>query len=816
MSMKQNSPSSDIPLKDISTRRTSVAKVTSPTSSSGTKPPKRNKAATSVVASNISSSRYGADLCDTSTCLEIIEHHNETGDLENDLSTSCKVCAAKQASTAVLIFEAIPLSVKLLFIVSFAVVSLMVFGAILIVGAADTMKNSNYIERVAKITAVLSDLIQELQVERSYSVIYYLFPSPAYHQTISLQYNKTDGVLNRYLSQSLDWSKEIKGDSDGHPKTPESIYLKFQEKLNSIDSALASEGYVSKMDYFTTNLPNHRSQVLKLQFNSTIPILDFYSKWVENTIDGITVLSKASKSSAFQSTHQSYSLVTTLKELTNLKRSVLVYLIMNAKFDVEIYNYIQFLNSKYSIIYGQFDMLSSAELRDFYTQRISDNARLENLLDYFENEVIAHAAMGHKLNFTYDDVYSNFTTKINNLRTVEVFLQNATMKESNELQSLSLAGLLGYSISTVFVVLISIIIALFISSTILLPWKRLLHLQKEKTKELTVSYTQLNLLLERISQEEQKTRKILNSMEDALITINSYGFIVHCNESFYRMFKFNESDIYGMKIKIQQLIPNLDLKELFIQFSHLDTVITPNKDLKAISKSGTDFPVRVSLNFCKLYTNDLVTPQISQQQQSSTATSNSEETSSANHSNNSGGNTSGLLWLSTDKILQQEQACTILIHNLSETYQNDIKTKEKEDSEIIEFKEMFNNPLKKLEFKNYCKHHSLTNIVNNIQFLEDVVVYKNSTSIQERVNLQNQMYYWYLENIQDKNNTTTKRRALCGISNEILNIYSFRINKGLGELELFDGLERIVMEVVVNDSYKKWKEHEKSDFQSYM
>ncbi|KAL9645245.1 hypothetical protein ABK040_002445 [Willaertia magna] len=440
--MKQNS--SDIPLKDVSTKRHSVSKTTSPTSNSGTKP-KRNKAATSVVASNVSSSRNGADLCDTSTCLEIIELHNETG--ENDLSTSCKICAAKQASTAVLIFEAIPLSIKLLFIVFFAVVSLIVFGAILIVGAADTMKNSNYIERVAKITAVLSDLIQELQVERSYSVIYYLFPSPAYHQTISLQYNKTDNVINTYLSQSLDWSKEIKGDSDGQPKTPESIYLKFQEKLNSIDSALANEGYVSKMDYFTTNLPNHRSQVLQLQFNSTIPILDFYSKWVGNTIDGITVLSKESESSAFQLIHQSYSLVTTLKELTNLKRSVLVYIFMNDKLGTDIYNYLQFLNSKYSVIYSQFEMLSSGELRDFYTKQILDKAKLENLLDYFENQIIDHFTTGHAFNFTYDDVYSNFTTKINNLRTVEVFLQKATMKESNELQSLSLAGLLGYSIT---------------------------------------------------------------------------------------------------------------------------------------------------------------------------------------------------------------------------------------------------------------------------------------------------------------------------------------------------------------------------------
>ncbi|KAL9655824.1 hypothetical protein ABK040_000888 [Willaertia magna] len=728
-------------------------------------------------SSIVSSSDRGRDICDATTCLEIIEHdpENQNGD---DTTSSCKVCVAKQASTAVLVFEAIPLSIKLIFIVFFAILSLAAFGAILISKSARTLSTSKYIQTVSTVSLIFSDLIQEIQGERSQSIMYST-PGSSY-AGLEAQINKTNAVIEKYVEAKISWDSDIKGKEGDKVEDDKSSSDNSGDEGQSPNGQFLFEGaagYNYLMDYYITNLPNHRLKVKDRIYSTTLPIMQYYVDWINNIIGGVTVMSVESDDPSFKIIHASYSQIMTLKELLNLKRSILIYFMMQGVIKKDIYDYLQYINSKYSIIYDQFDITTSADAKEKYVELIDSNVQLEKLLSQFESYIIANPNMA-QLNFTINDIYYNYSTKINNMRTVENFLRNNTLFVASQLHSQAIGELIAYTISTVFVIFLSIIIAVFFSRTIVVPWKRLLRSQKDRTKELATSYTQLNLLLERISAEEQKTRKILNSMEDALVTTNNQGYIMHCNDTFYKMFQFTESDVYGgvMKLRIQQIIPNLELTEIFQQFNTLDTVITPDKELKAITKVGTDFPVRVSLNFCRLYLNDL--------------TSKEDDTNS------------NTIVLSTEKLVQQEQACIILIHNLSEKM-NPME-REKESQEIVEFRAMFNNPLKKLEFKEYCKRFKTD---ENISFLEEVQNYKNLTSLQERAQKQKEIFNLYLK---------ADAKKLLNISKEQLAINNFRINKYLGEIELFDSLERIVIENVVHDIYKRWKEHEKQEMDSFI
>ncbi|KAL9648268.1 hypothetical protein ABK040_013887 [Willaertia magna] len=768
-------------------------------------------------------------LCDNTACLEIMEQH-EHGEMENDLGSTCKFCVAKQANTAVLLFEAIPLSIKLIFLVTFAVISLIIFGALLIKNSAQSLNGAKNIKRVAEISLVFSDLVRALEDERSFAVIYFGFNGTTkQYQTYT---NATDTMIQRYKDQSLDWYGEVQtqvvtpNSNDQPASYPsgrflgflntnnlEELKLKpeelaqinngdwdFQKVMNTVDDNVEGEvtGYTFLMDYYISNLQSHRQNVIIKNFTDSLAVLDFYSKWIGNIVDGISILSSESDDSEFKMMHYCYTRTIQLTEIVNLKRSYTVYGIVKKAFSMDVYYNLLYIGNQYFVIFNEFNINANKPIRDLFALEITNNQKLENQLGMYE----FYAMLALPNTFSYFDVYANYSTKIKNMHDVQDYIRNLTIGVADDIQQKAIGGLIGYSISTTFVVVFSIAVALFFARTIVVPWQKLLRAQKDKTKQLADSYTHLNLLLERISAEEVKTRKILNAMEDALITINSYGFVVHCNESFYRMFQYTESDVLGFgsdshgKVNIQYLIPNLDLKELFIQFNHLDTVITPDKDLKAISKHGKDFPVRVNLNFCKLFLNDL----------SSQLGTSHEDTSSVITSN-----TTSIL--SNDKILQQEQACIILIHNLSEKHHLETNLEHHENPELAECRTMLKNPTKKSEFKNYCKKAQLNNSLseecyNNVLFVEDIIHYKNTQSIQERVYLQQDIYNNYI--------AENAKRKLHGIPKEAVDAVTFKIKKALGEAELFDNLERLVVQDVVNEIYMKWKDHEKSELQSYL
>ncbi|EFC46855.1 RGS domain-containing protein [Naegleria gruberi] len=292
----------------------------------------------------------------------------------------------------------------------------------------------------------------------------------------------------------------------------------------------------------------------------------------------------------------------------------------------------------------------------------------------------------------------------------------------------------------------------------------------ERTKDLAQSHQQLSVLLDKISLEEQRTRRILNTIDDAVITILTDGSIIHCNNAFYNMFSLTEIDLRrGEKDRstiINSILPKLNLKEMFEKaLTEGDEASFHDLETVASSKVGIEFNVRVSINFCKML-----------------------KTEANKHQSED---------KSTEEISDYILVCVLLIHNHTDKTSLLKHLKEKETQynklvEKIEFKEMFDNHTKRNEFKEFCiKEHNEESIL----FLEDVQFYKMLNNLQQRSELQKEMYQKYLAPNAPK---------LLNISSTELDSYRYKINSGIGQQELFSGLEDIVVNNIIFDSFKRW------------
>ncbi|KAL9656577.1 hypothetical protein ABK040_012160 [Willaertia magna] len=305
----------------------------------------------------------------------------------------------------------------------------------------------------------------------------------------------------------------------------------------------------------------------------------------------------------------------------------------------------------------------------------------------------------------------------------------------------------------------------------------------ERTKDLLQSKDELQLLLERISSEEQKTRKILNSIDDTVITILSDGTIIHCNNTFYKTFVFQESNLMNNKLKVDIILPDI-MPDIEQSFNELKESTQKNafiqrsiQQTRAQTKLGREFNVRVKMNFCSLFLNDI-----------------SQTTNSKNK----------IVYNMNGTIRTGRDICVLLIHDLTEkvTLQKDLVEKEQMNVNLktkIEFQEMFDNFESRKEFKDFCiKFHSEENIL----LLEAIQYYKTLTNIQERVKFQFEIFDKFIDD---------DASMKINISSEEQEIYKFKISKGLGEIELFDGLEKIIINLLSQDPFKRFKEYKKNE-----
>ncbi|HSI27819.1 MAG TPA: PAS domain S-box protein [Methylophilus sp.] len=113
-----------------------------------------------------------------------------------------------------------------------------------------------------------------------------------------------------------------------------------------------------------------------------------------------------------------------------------------------------------------------------------------------------------------------------------------------------------------------------------------------------ISYRQA---LASIQVSETRLSTILNTAVDGIVTIDTSGQIISCNEAVERLFGWEKSDIEGQNISI--LVPESDFKNHWRYFKTNAAnaqALGEGRDLDAIKKDGTLFPIRLAMGEVKL------------------------------------------------------------------------------------------------------------------------------------------------------------------------------------------------------------------------
>lgn len=113
-----------------------------------------------------------------------------------------------------------------------------------------------------------------------------------------------------------------------------------------------------------------------------------------------------------------------------------------------------------------------------------------------------------------------------------------------------------------------------------------------------ISYRQA---LASIQVSETRLSTILNTAVDGIVTIDISGMIVSCNEAMERLFGWEKSDIEGQNISM--LMPESDFKNHWRYFkanAASAQTLGEGRDLDAIKKDGTLFPIRLAMGEVKL------------------------------------------------------------------------------------------------------------------------------------------------------------------------------------------------------------------------
>lgn len=110
-------------------------------------------------------------------------------------------------------------------------------------------------------------------------------------------------------------------------------------------------------------------------------------------------------------------------------------------------------------------------------------------------------------------------------------------------------------------------------------------------------------MLATIQTSETRLATILNTAVDGIVTINTTGHIISCNDAIQAMFGWDKTALAGKNISI--LIPEPDRTSYLLylknyELSGQSEMIGGSRDLDAIKKDGTIFPIRLATGEVKL------------------------------------------------------------------------------------------------------------------------------------------------------------------------------------------------------------------------
>ncbi|KAL9644935.1 hypothetical protein ABK040_004429 [Willaertia magna] len=298
----------------------------------------------------------------------------------------------------------------------------------------------------------------------------------------------------------------------------------------------------------------------------------------------------------------------------------------------------------------------------------------------------------------------------------------------------------------------------------------------EQSKEQQV----IKKLFERIAQVEETTKNILNGIKDVVLTVDLNGNILFANTSFYDQFGFKNSEIEGVhNVSVCDIFPELLNTINNLSNSKLDEIYNKNPTVE--KKKELIGQILISL-----------------------ADNNFHLLRASARKKNEHIEFECLFTKSKVVISNVDTKVYVVVarkisnrfsQNSSSTNIQSSHSEESEEMEnmLNEFDKMLLDIKEREKFKEYCKQERSE---ENILFIEQVLEYKQLKQPHERMIKQE-----YIVNNFLLNNSLN-------ISSDLMNREVVRIQKGLGQIDLFDQLLVFVQTVVCKDTFMRYKQQQ--------
>jgi PAS domain S-box-containing protein len=332
-----------------------------------------------------------------------------------------------------------------------------------------------------------------------------------------------------------------------------------------------------------------------------------------------------------------------------------------------------------------------------------------------------------------------------------------------------------YQTSTKFVALIvSLVImsVLLVGCVVLYFTRKLLLAKKSRAAAgiqidlLKTNQSALRTLLDRIACQESKTRAVINSLPDIIFVISDAGKILQTNTAFDEAFPFNQ----------QEMVKGVYSWDIFTELaSDFFRVCDENSDIETLAQRrfGDVIEVRVRVRDIR-----------GSHGESSSSQSDKHRPVTVDSRQFSDKQISGAL-----NMHDESEAYVIIAKNLS--MKETLEVNVLEQVQRHEFEREFRNKTFYNELKKYCEKNQN---VENILFLEQVREYKKS-QFGVRVDMKMAIFDRFIK---------PDAPMQLNLANEAVLEESIKINKSMGDVDVFKSVEEIVLKTLALDIYPRY------------
>ncbi len=304
-----------------------------------------------------------------------------------------------------------------------------------------------------------------------------------------------------------------------------------------------------------------------------------------------------------------------------------------------------------------------------------------------------------------------------------------------------------------------VLTCILIIGCVILYFSRKLLIARKKRAEsgikidlLKTNQTALKTLLDRIASQESKTRAVINALPEMIFVITSSGKILQTNAAFDNEFPFNQ----------QEMEKGVYAWDIFTELaSDFFRVSDDSKEIQTVAARRFGDVIDVSVRVRDLR----------------------KDGESSSQSNDVRPNNLNSLHIS-----EQQEAFVIIAKCTSEK-PHEVNTQERVQRH--EFERLFREKSFREELKQYCEKNQN---VENILFLEQVREYKKA-QFRARVDMKSAIFDRFIK---------VDAPMQLNLANQVVIEESIKINKSMGDVDLFKQIEDSVFRTLACDIYPRY------------